>query len=161
MARLLVWRLHTCNIRKAIRAEVLRNTGDMTRHHSPEDEYIPYGRGGAGNMRKSQFIPSHHAIRTPPLTPYPGRKSAIRESWFKILASEPAHSPLVLTSSPEDHYAASKSEPRRRSTHSSSAWSTSTAGERRSGWRRWWLGRRKESVAEEGDGVGKEDDSDR
>ncbi|KAH4175937.1 hypothetical protein HBI26_065460 [Parastagonospora nodorum] len=120
----------TYGIRNPACPDSFQNLVNMTRHHSPEDEYIPYGRGGAGNMR---------------------RKSAIRESWFKILASEPLPSPLVLTSSPDDHYAASKSEPRRRSTHSSSAWSTSTAGERKSGWRRW-LGRRKESVAEEGEG---------
>jgi hypothetical protein len=61
-------------------------------------------------------------------------------------------SPLVLTSSPEDHYAASKTEPRRRSTVSST-WSTSTAGKEHghgsgSMWRRW-LGRRKESTSVE------------
>jgi hypothetical protein len=63
-------------------------------------------------------------------------------------------SPLVLTSSPEDHYAASKTEPRRRSTVSST-WSTSTAGnEHRSMWRRW-LGRRKESTSVEEEGEDK------
>lgn len=124
---------------------------------SPSDRCIPYGRGGAGNMRKfilnraSESNSSNHPMQsfftsTSNLTSITGRKSSIRESWFKVMAANP--SPLHLTSCPEDHYAASKSEPRRKSTNSST-WSTSTAGnEHRSMWRRW-LGRRKDSVAEE------------
>ncbi|KAF1911366.1 hypothetical protein BDU57DRAFT_101815 [Ampelomyces quisqualis] len=84
----------------------------MTRRE-PGDTYVAYGRGGAGNMRT---------------------KSSIRDAWCRIMAGPDAH-PLVLTSSPEGHYASSKSEPRRRSTNSS-LWSLSTAGEHGSKWRR-------------------------
>ncbi|CAN9179561.1 unnamed protein product [Alternaria alternata] len=68
--------------------------------HSTQDPCIPYGRGGAGNMR---------------------RRSSIAAAWSTIL-SHPSpidSNKLNLVSSPEEHYAASKSEPRRRR-HSSS-----------------------------------------
>ncbi|KAH7093142.1 hypothetical protein FB567DRAFT_168063 [Paraphoma chrysanthemicola] len=94
------------------------------------DPWIPYGRGGAGNMR---------------------RKSSIRDAWFKI-SSQPDQHHASLTSRAEEPYASSKSErhtstSRRRRSTNSSLWSTSTAaGEHRSAWRR--LFRRKESVDE-------------
>jgi hypothetical protein len=136
--------------------------------HDLTDTYIPYGRGGAGNMRKSSISITnnafHHKQLSPPhaLTTLPdtnsllhntGRKSAIRDAWFKI-TSQPNTHPLTLTSSPDEHYAASKSEPRRRSTNSST-WSSSTAGgEHRSAWKRWLSLRRRSSdeVVEEVDG---------
>ncbi|CAN9202628.1 unnamed protein product [Alternaria alternata] len=68
--------------------------------HSTQDPCIPYGRGGAGNMR---------------------RRSSIAAAWSTILShpSPTDSNKLNLVSSPEEHYAASKSEPRRRR-HSSS-----------------------------------------
>ncbi|CAN9233862.1 unnamed protein product [Alternaria sp. RS040] len=114
--------------------------------HSTQDPCIPYGRGGAGNMR---------------------RRSSIAAAWSTILShpSPTDSNKLNLVSSPEEHYAASKSEPRRRRHSSStsedgsegsmrmkssvdegarrrrsSAWSgrsrASTAGESGSRWRR-------------------------
>ncbi|OAK96424.1 hypothetical protein IQ06DRAFT_52279 [Phaeosphaeriaceae sp. SRC1lsM3a] len=84
----------------------------MTNHPSstsPSDTYIPYGRGGAGNMR---------------------RKSSISAAW-SLLSTQPSH---TLVSSPDDHYASSKTEQHRRR---SSTWSSSTSGgEHRSRWRR-------------------------
>ncbi|KAF2036450.1 hypothetical protein EK21DRAFT_105767 [Setomelanomma holmii] len=74
------------------------------------DPFIPYGRGGAGNMR---------------------RQSTIRDAWFKLSTSPPPQPELV-----------DQQHTRRRS----SLWSTSTAGERESKWRR--LFGRKGSVVE-------------
>ncbi|KAF2853149.1 hypothetical protein T440DRAFT_515871 [Plenodomus tracheiphilus IPT5] len=105
---------------------------------STVDPCIAYGRGGAGNMR---------------------RRSSIVDAWSKI-ASQPS-SNLVLTSSPEDHYANSKSE-RRVSTSStrrraSSLWSTSTAGEHRKFGLRT-LFRRSSSAEEEDEGKVEDDE---
>jgi hypothetical protein len=82
-----------------------------------------------------------------------GRRSSIASAWSKLL-SQPNQHPLTLTSSPDEHYASSKSEPhgsstRRRRSTNSSTWSASTAGEHshRSAWRR--LFHRNSSVSEE------------
>ncbi|KAH7396784.1 hypothetical protein DE146DRAFT_51057 [Phaeosphaeria sp. MPI-PUGE-AT-0046c] len=84
----------------------------MTNHASStssSDSYIPYGRGGAGNMR---------------------RKSSVQQAW-SLLSTQPSHG---LISSPDEYYASSKTSPPRRR---SSTWSTSTSGgEHRSKWRR-------------------------
>ncbi|CAO2655591.1 Nn.00g043940.m01.CDS01 [Neocucurbitaria sp. VM-36] len=95
------------------------------------DPCISYGRGGAGNMR---------------------RRSSILDAWSKITAQPANNNKLALFSSPEDHYANSKSEPRMSTSstnrrRASSMWSSSTAGEHhRSVWKRLF---RKGSVAEE------------
>ncbi|CBY00395.1 hypothetical protein IAQ61_011326 [Plenodomus lingam] len=76
------------------------------------DPCIFYGRGGAGNMR---------------------RRSSITSAWSKI-ASQASSNPtkLVLTSSPETHYANSKSE-RRVSSSASSSSSLARSAEREAG----------------------------
>jgi hypothetical protein len=120
--------------------------------HAKSENYIPYGRGGAGNMRMSCH---QNFVSCKLLTQPPGTESSIREAWFKI-AAKPDQHPLVLTSSPEGHYANSKSERhsssslRRRSTVSSS-WSLSSSSTREhtSSWKQ--LFRRKsenDSIAE-------------
>ena len=90
--------------------------------HSTQDPCIPYGRGGAGNMRKPSTLP-FLLPRTPlqHTDPQPGRRSSIAAAWSTILShpSPTDSNKLNLVSSPEEHYAASKSEPRRRR-HSSS-----------------------------------------
>ena len=99
----------------------------MFEHASPSDVYVPYGRGGAGNMR---------------------RRSDIVSAWSKLTAQKSTSSRLTLISSPDDHYGASKSIDRRASsTRASSTHSTSTAGEHKSGWRK--LLKRKSSMEEE------------
>ncbi|KAL6712162.1 hypothetical protein ACN47E_000039 [Coniothyrium glycines] len=100
----------------------------MFDHHnsSQADPCIAYGRGGAGNMR---------------------RRSSIVSAWSKIAStSPPTSTKLVLTSSPEDHYARLSREDKRRA---SSAWSSSasTAGEKKNIWER--LFKRRGSGAEE------------
>jgi hypothetical protein len=114
-------------------------------NHSASDNYIPYGRGGAGNMRKSSRRISHGFFLLVFTNCGIGRPSSIREAWFKI-TSQPDQHPLVLTSSPEDHYASSKNERRtsslgRRRSTVSSTWSSSTVGEHRSMWKRLFMRR--------------------
>ncbi|KAL5118917.1 hypothetical protein ACEQ8H_003240 [Pleosporales sp. CAS-2024a] len=102
----------------------------MARQHPSEDRFIPYGRGGAGNMR---------------------RQSTIRDSWFEAHAPNSNPNSTSPPSDPDEQFAASKSRPRRRS--SISMWSTSTVGnEYRSVWKKWFS-RRKDSVAQEEDKI--------
>lgn len=119
--------------------------------HSTQDPCIPYGRGGAGNMRKPSSLPFFPCLlptsqHLPANTPFPGRRSSIAAAWSTIL-SHPSSTDdkLVLTSSPDDHYAASKTEPRRRR-HSSSTSeegrksSVAESGTRRTSWSSVWSG---------------------
>ncbi|KAF1845099.1 uncharacterized protein K460DRAFT_102990 [Cucurbitaria berberidis CBS 394.84] len=96
------------------------------------DPCVSYGRGGAGNMR---------------------RRSSILDAWTKI-ASQPSNNKIAPCSSPDDHYVSSKSEPRASSSsqrrRASSMWSSSTAGEHRSVWKRLF---RRGSLVEENEKV--------
>ena len=87
------------------------------RHTTPNDPYIIYGRGGAGNIRT--FPPLYSLLPPPPThppnhptnhpTPPADHRSTIRTAWRKLSATAPdTTAPLALTTSPESYYAHSK-----------------------------------------------------
>ncbi|KAH7350483.1 hypothetical protein BKA66DRAFT_446869 [Pyrenochaeta sp. MPI-SDFR-AT-0127] len=92
------------------------------------DPCVSYGRGGAGNIR---------------------RRSSILDAWSKI-SSPSAETTLAPGSSHEEHCANSKPESRSSislsSRRASSMWSSSTTGDHKSVWRRWF--KRKTAVHE-------------
>jgi len=102
-----------------------RNNIFTMTEHTTADPFIPYGRGGAGNMR---------------------RQSSIRDAWFKITSQADSSQDTAKL----EPARTSTSTARRRA---SSTWSSSTAGERRFGWKRLFRRRSSEEERDEDDKI--------